>query len=978
MKVLYPDILHNHFPKILFILHSFNQISMSRITGLFFALISLVQWGWAQNPAPKPPASNPLKDSVDKYSKGGQFGKAIPFAELWAENIKKENGEESSQYAEVLNTLGIAWARSGNFDKAEPVLLKSLEVRKKVFGENSAEYATALNTLGNFYNVTGNYQKTEPYYLQAYEIRKKTLKENHTDIGQSLNSLGTLYHKQGNYLKAVSYYEKALESWRKSLGEIHPAVSAVINNLGSLYNLMGNYQKALPYHLKAVEIKRKSMGETHPELAAPLTNLGLLYVEMKMYSQAEPYLIQSLEITRKSLGEDHPDLGIMMNSLGKLYMDLGAYAKAEKFYLQALTIHKKALGDQHPEVAGSLHNLGILYWLMGDFAKAERHQLEALEIRKKKLNEYHPDVATSLHNLGILYLSNKKTNKAMERFQDWNSKKHAQVQSYFPSLSDNEKERFFENNLSGNQEIFKSFLVQRHPEKKEITVDLYNDQLLMKGLLLNSSAKWKHRIKTSGDKKLFALFTEWESNQNKLNKLLIASDPKERAGLDSVYAKTEKMEEELSLRSENFARLSDKKRVTWKEVQKALKPGEAAIEMIRLKKFGISRIVTDTSNPKKPVYKIKGLTDTIYYAALIVKPESLYPEMVLLKNGNELEGKLLTYYKKAISNQIPDLQSYQQFWGKIASHLPATKRIFFSPDGVFHNLNLNTLQNPSTKKYLLEEKDIRLVTVTKDIVNPVPAEEDNKLAELLGFPSYYQNKDSLAKKSSSETISPSMNYGLRLESIGPLAELPATKTEVDKIASILDGLGWEVKSHTGPAAMEETLKESYKPRILHVATHGFFQSDTIKGTNPLLRSGLMLTGAGSTLNGARSESGEDGILTAYEAMNLNLDNTDLVTLSACETGLGVVKNGEGVYGLQRAFKVAGARSIIMSLWKVDDEATQELMVRFYKNWLSPLKPEGGVKSKEGGLRSAFLAAQKELKAKYPDPYFWGAFVMVGE
>jgi tetratricopeptide (TPR) repeat protein len=151
--LLLPDILHNHFPKILFILHSFNQIRMSKITGLFFALISLVQWGWAQNSGQNPPAPNPMKDSVDKYSKVGQFAKAIPFAEQWAETLKKEKGEESVAYVDALNTLGIAFARSGKFDKAELILVKSLEIRNRVFGENSAEVATALSTLGNVYNA---------------------------------------------------------------------------------------------------------------------------------------------------------------------------------------------------------------------------------------------------------------------------------------------------------------------------------------------------------------------------------------------------------------------------------------------------------------------------------------------------------------------------------------------------------------------------------------------------------------------------------------------------------------------------------------------------------------------------------------------------------------------------------------------------------------------------------------------------------
>jgi CHAT domain-containing protein len=201
----------------------------------------------------------------------------------------------------------------------------------------------------------------------------------------------------------------------------------------------------------------------------------------------------------------------------------------------------------------------------------------------------------------------------------------------------------------------------------------------------------------------------------------------------------------------------------------------------------------------------------------------------------------------------------------------------------------------------------------------------------------------------------------------PLSDLPGTRVEVEKMQDLLTAKGWEVQAYLAENALEENLKESYKPRLLHIATHGYFQPDNKTENNPLLRSGLMLSGAGSTIRGISSTTGEDGILTAYEAMNLNLDNTDLVILSACETGLGDIKNGEGVYGLQRAFKVAGAKTLVMSLWKVSDEATQELMVSFCKNWLET-----------GNKRDAFIKAQKALKALYPQPYYWGAFVMVGE
>jgi CHAT domain-containing protein len=199
---------------------------------------------------------------------------------------------------------------------------------------------------------------------------------------------------------------------------------------------------------------------------------------------------------------------------------------------------------------------------------------------------------------------------------------------------------------------------------------------------------------------------------------------------------------------------------------------------------------------------------------------------------------------------------------------------------------------------------------------------------------------------------------LTLEEKNNLTALPGTQTDVENIGNLMTAKSWQPEVLTGDKALEETLKDCFKPRVMHIATHGYFHGDTTGTQNPLLQSGLMLTGAAQTLEGNKDEMMEDGILTAYEAMNLNLDNTELVVLSACETGLGTVSNGEGVYGLQRAFKVAGAKTIIMSLWKVNDEATQELMTAFYENWLTT-----------ENKRQAFNYAQQKLKAKYKSPYY---------
>jgi CHAT domain-containing protein/Flp pilus assembly protein TadD len=910
------------------------------------------------------------------YINLGNYPKAEPYYIQSLEIQKKALGENHLGVAILAHNLGSLYLYMGNYPKAESSFLKALEIRKKSAEENYPELAQILNNLGILYQIIGNDPKAEDYYLQSIEIDKKALGENHPEVAGTLNNLGNLYMYLSNYQKAESCFLKVLEISKKAGRENHPDVAQTIDNLGGLYKDLGNYPKAEDYLLHALEIRKKALGENHPDFATSMHNMGYLHEIMGNFPKSESYYLQALEIRKKALGENHPEVAQTLNNLGIIYLYMGNYLKAESCSIQAWEIWKKALGENHEKVAHAINNLGVLYGNMGNYTKAEPYHLKALEIRKIAFRETHPDLAFSISNLGNLHFAKGQMNKAEAYYLDLNAMKLIEIHRYFPFLSDHEKLLFYENKLANYHEVFKSFCISRFDTKRAIASELYNDQLVSKGLLLNSSAKWKHRIKTSGDKKLFNLYNDWEAIQARLNKLLQSTDSTERAGIDSVQAKTEKMEKELSLRSENFAKLADKKLINWKDVQKALKPGEAAIEMIRVKKPGIEKTVTDTSDPKKPVYKVKGLTDTIYYAALIVKPGSVYPEMVLLKNGNELEDKALKFYQNSISKQIPDNQSYGKFWSKIGTKLGTSTRVFFSPDGVFHNINLNTLYNPKTKKYLLEEKEVRMVTATKDLVNPNMAEEENKLAELVGFPNYY-TAGSTAGVATTEWKSQETSFGFQLGSMGELVELPGTKVEVDRIADVLAAKGWEVKNYTQEKALEANIKESYKPRVLHIATHGFFQPDSTKGSNPLLRSGLMLAGAGSTLKGEKNE-GEDGILTAYEAMNLNLDNTDLVVLSACETGLGEIKNGEGVYGLQRAFKVAGARSLIMSLWKVDDEATQELMVGFYRNWLG-----NAVGSTSGGQtanskRSAFLKAQKELKAKYPNPYYWGAFVMVGE
>ncbi|MFA6570636.1 MAG: CHAT domain-containing protein, partial [Bacteroidota bacterium] len=403
----------------------------------------------------------------------------------------------------------------------------------------------------------------------------------------------------------------------------------------------------------------------------------------------------------------------------------------------------------------------------------------------------------------------------------------------------------------------------------------------------------------------------------------------------------------------------DKNIVSWTDIRNVLKKDEAVVEIVRFRKYGM------VPNKFNESVMVPGFTDTVVYVAMIITSNTKdNPEIVLMTNGTDLENKFIKQMRRAVVvYKYEDLDSYDVYWKKIADKLKGISTVYLSLDGVYNQMNVNALLNPQTGKYLLEELDIRIVTNPKDIITYQKQKKKNieNTAVLFGDPKY--NIDS-----TNSTVS--------------IALLPGTREEIKKISLDLKEHQWETKEYMGDSAKESTLKAIVSPRVLHIATHGKFLSDAKKANinltggnekklneNPLMLSMLLFTGAENTILSPKEKQfdSDDGILTAYEAMNLDLDNTELVILSACETGLGEVRNGEGVYGLQRAFQVAGAKTLIMSLWTVSDEATQELMSNFYTHWLDGMNK-----------RDAFRTAQLELKQKFSSSYYWGAFQMIGE
>ncbi len=919
-----------------------------------------------------------LKDSIQFYVKIGQFEKAIPFAERRIEKRRAEKGEQSIEYAASLNSLGDLFIRCRRVKEALPYLRKGLDIWKATSHEKDPTLSIPYNTLGLYYFTIGDYRKAEPYYIQALEIRKETMKEENPAIAACLDNLGSTYQKLGDFGKAEKYLLESLELRKKHLGQTHPNVATSCNNVAILFLEMGNFSKSESFYLQAIEIGKKELIPDHPVLAIYNNNLGGLYRVQKKFALAEWYELESLRIRKKNLHENDPDLSVSYNSLGSIYSDIGNFKKAEFYFLKTLENLRLNFSENHIDLAAAKFNLGALANKTKKFRKAENLVLEAFLCRKRVLGDNHPLLAETAMMLGDIYLNLNDYKKAEAFFLWANEKNLEQTRRYFPFLSSFEKEKFYEN-IKNQIDRIESFCVENCRKNPALIGHLYTQKLATKAILLNSSQKFKRRFRSINDTSIQKQFHSWEEKTSEIARIYSGSDSLELNQLRGLEDQAEKLEKELSNLSYAFSELAEDKNISWKSVQKKLRPEEAAIELVRIRKFGSLGQILDTSDSDSPTYPIKGLNDTTYYAALIVKPYSKLPDIVLLKDGNQFENKWIHFYRNNISKNISDRISYNIFWKKIGLKLGRkVKRVFVSPDGIYNSINLNTLINPETGKYLLDELEIRMVTNTRELLKRGPSKSNAAFACLVGYPDYNAGKEKPKEMLPGKEECSQDFRGSAFGRNDSYSRLPGTKVEVEIISKLMIKKGWQVESFIGGQALEESVKETKKPRVLHIATHGFFKSDYSTGSNPLLHSGLLLAGANKTLAGEENEMSEDGILTAYEAMNLNLDNTDLVVLSACETGLGEIKNGEGVYGLQRAFKVAGAKSIIMSLWKVDDEATQELMVSFYKHWLGEAVGEGRQTANGNSKRSAFLKAQKELKAKYPNPYYWGAFVMVGE
>ena len=933
-----------------------------------------------------------LNNLAGLYGLMGQYEKSESLYLKTIEIDKEVLGESHPNYATDLNNLAGLYEAMGRYEKAKTLYLKASEIDKEVLGENHPSYATDLNNLAGLYSIMGQYEKAESLFLKASEIIKEVLSENHPYYAASLNNLAELYRSMGQYEKVEPLILKALAIRKEVLGENHPYYANSLNNLAELYRSMGQYEKAEPLILKALAIVKEVLGENHPSYATSLNNLALLYDAMGQYEKAEPLFLKASEIYKEVIGEEHPNYASTLNNIALLYRAMGQYEKAESLLLKVIEIDKEAFSEKHPSYANSLNNLAGLYSIIGQYEKAEPLFLKALAIRKEVLGENHPSYANSLNNLALLYDAMGQYEKAEPLFIATNKNYINQLNTYFTFLSELEKMEFLKT-IDYNFEVFNSYVLNRCLKNPIITTDMLNLRLATKSVILSSINRIQETVKKSGDPELYELSEKLVGIKKKFyNAYLLSIEEREKRGilLDELEEQANELEKELSRKSEIFSKEIEERKINWNDIKNKLSQNEAVIEFIDFD------------------YYDKRWTDTTFYCALVLRSDYEYPQLVKLCDQYEL-NEILSIPSENIGSYVRLTNRrnklYQLVWQPIEHYLSGVSEIYISPSGILNKVSFAAL-GPGYNELLIDKYRIHYIMNTRSLA--LRNGEESKIKEgmtaavfggaMYDLDSAVMVQTAIKYISGEERWSPSpiipdslriMYEDSTLYSEWKWEYREGTLILAEKVKELFESKGLEVTLYKGSEASEDAFKSldfKSSPEILHISTHGYFfpkpktehrsgnfqkiGPDTVivfkKSENPLMRSGLIMSGANRVWTGSSPIEGiEDGILTAYEVSNMDLMNTELVVLSACETGLGDVEGSEGVYGLQRSFKIAGTKTLIMSLWKVPDKQTVELMEKFYTGWLS------GMSKKE-----AFRNAQEEMREEYNDPYYWAAFVMV--
>ncbi len=908
-------------------------------------------------------------------SRAGKYKEALLPAGRSLEIRQRTLGAEHPQVAILLNRIGILNFSLGEFSKAEPLFRRALDIFEKRLGPDDVIVTEPLNNLSVFYRNRGEFAEAEAMLRRTLAVREKALGPDHPFVAVTLSNLGILYRRRGDNAKAELMYERSLDIRERSVGSDHADLVPVLTNLAALNYYKGDYTRALMLDRRILDIQEKNLKEGHPRIADALTNLAIVYADSGVPEKAEPLYYRALEIYEKNFGRDHIESVTALNNLAKLYQQRGEYDKAESYLNRCLQAVEKNLGAEHTNVALYVFNLGGLYLLKGEYTKAEPLLTRALKIREQLLGANHFDVGRSYSALARLFALTGDVPQAVSFQTRANQIIESNIASNLAVGSEHQKLAYMSLIAEDlNQTIALHASLARRDEIAR--VEAVTAILQRKGRVLDAMTASMAALRERLELKAGDLFDRLNDANARLAELTL-NVPSRGMTLDeyqkqiaAVQEQKEKLEVQLSRLSAGFYQSAQP--LTLEAVQSLVPTNAALIEVAVYRPFDAKAAESKTifGEPRYVTYVIRNQGAVQWTELGPVKEIDSHVEAfrLALRDPQRKDVRQLA--------RVVDEKVMQPVRGLIGD----ATQLLVSPEGELNLIPFGALINEQGH-YLIERYSFSYLSSGRDLLRMQVARKSKAGPVIVAAPSFGEPSTEQIAKTHEKAAAPrnmrrSVTTARNLSEVY-FAPLGGTAQEATSIQNIFPG----VRLLIGPKATESAVKSLSAPSILHIATHGFFLEDTgvvatstkepRTGTwenkrieNPLLRSGLALAGANIRVGG-----GDDGILTALEASGLDLWGTKLVVLSACDTGLGEVRTGEGVYGLRRSFMLAGADSLIMSLWPVSDYITRELMTSYYKM----LKLGHG---RSESLRKVQLDTFKRSGRQHP--FYWASFIQSGD
>jgi CHAT domain-containing protein/Flp pilus assembly protein TadD len=959
--------------------------------------------------------------------RGGNLRQAALAATLtimaaWPVEAQTPTADALQQW-QSLNAQAVEAYRSGDYPNGTKLAEEALGLSRKAFGDRDLETLTSLNNLAALYQAQGRYGEAEPLYREVLQTRRKVLRPRHPDTLTSVNNLAGLYDLQGRYGEAEPLYREALQASREVLGSRHPDTLTSLHNLAHLYDSQGRYGEAEPLYREALRARREALGSHHPQTLASLNNLAGLYDSQGRYGEAEPLYREALQARREVLGHRHPDTLTSLNDLASLYYSQGRYGEAEPLYLETLQTRREVLGPRHPHTLSSLNNLAALYYAQGRYGEAEPLYQEALQARREVLGPRHPRTLTSLNNLAALYYAQGRYGEAEPLYREALQAsrevgpRHPNTLGSLNNLAGlyrvqgryGEAEPLYREALQASREA----LGLRHP-------DTLRTQRNMVMLLVNLDQR-AEAVRTLQQmepnllgwigQELYsteagAVRRQLVSSQATFQDLVLTlattdggSDSRRLAGTVMLRFKLLQGEEEaylarLTRRSQDprVRMLADEVGKLRSAVASAARAEPSAFDKalpaLEAKQQALGEVSRDYKDHLRVLTaNLNDLQAVLPGNAVLIEFRQF--RQVDFRTGKlgepRFAGLLLAGFDDPVVVDLGPVSEmrlpgpvlsdgdaatlYQKLFASFEQKLAAATTVYIAPDGILNLVPFAQLKL-ADGRYWGERQEVRLLQTGRDLLRPDPDKPARGLLALGGID--FGATTVKALKPDSVFIAP----------IGPnrpsaitraagtfrdgFAQLAASGEEANKVREIYKLLRKNEPSEawSGATASKARLMAlKSPPRVLHLATHGFYLPG--ESREPMLLSGIALAGANRELAG----TGADGILFALEAQGLNLDGTELVVLSACDTAQGSLDYSEGVFGLARALRTAGTRNVLVTLWKLNDGEARDFMAAFYKTWLEQARSDPAK-----ALRDTQLSWLKQDARR--DPRVWAPYVLV--